>query len=98
MNDINKMKLEDLIKLAKQINYISPPYDESSWSQDDIYNAAIQETLITRYQLKASMMVCDSFAPIKLFFKSTLRNYIKVMCARNAETQSLQNESQYRTM
>lgn len=97
MNDLNKMKLEDLIVVAKQIKYIPPSYDESSWTQDDIYNGAIQETLGTRYQMRASLMVCDSFAPLKLFFKSTLRNYIKIMYARNAELQSRQESNQYQS-
>lgn len=97
MNDLNKMKLEDLIILAQQIKYIPPSYDETSWTQDDIYNGAIQETLGTRYQLKASLMVCDSFAPIKLFFKSTLRNYIKIMYTRNAELQFGQQDNQFKS-
>ncbi len=84
MNDLNKLKLEDLIILARQIQYIPPTYNEDSWTQDDIYNAAISETLHNKYQIKASEIVCDSFAPIKIFFKGTLRNYIRIMYSRNS--------------
>ena len=84
---MNSMKLTELMLLAREITYIPPSYDESRWTTDDIYHAAINETLQSKYQMKATEIICGVFSPLKLLFKTTLKNYINIMLSRR-ETQN----------
>jgi hypothetical protein len=67
---------------AKNFVYINPGTNEETWSIEEIYYAALYETLNSKYQIRASEIICGIFPPLKLLFKNTLRNYIKVMTHR----------------
>lgn len=77
--NINKLKLNELMTLASTIKYIPPSHDEDTWSTEDVYHAALYETLHSKYQMKSSELICGFFPPLKLFFKNIIRNYIKIM-------------------
>ena len=89
MDKISGLKLSELMLLAKKIKYIKPLIkNEDEWSRDEIYYAALYETLNSKYQIRASEIICGIFSPLKLLFKTTLKNYIKIMLQRNATTHS----------
>jgi hypothetical protein len=77
--NIKSLKLTELMVFAKKFMYINPGTNEETWSTEEIYYAALYETLNSKYQIRASEIICGIFPPLKLLFKSTLRNYIKVM-------------------
>lgn len=80
--NIRSLKLTELMIYAKNFNYINPGTKEESWSTEEIYYAALHETLNSKYQIRASEIICGIFPPLKLLFKNTIRNYIKVMTQR----------------
>lgn len=80
--NIKSLKLTDLMIYAKNFNYINPGTSEDTWSTEEIYYAALHETLHSKYQIRASEIICGIFPPLKLLFKNTIRNYIKVMTHR----------------
>ena len=84
-NNFNKLKFTELICVAKTLSYYPPQYKEDEWTTEDIYHAALHETLQSRYQIRASEIICNVFPPLKLLFKNTLRNYIKLMMVRSKD-------------
>ena len=44
--------------------------------------------MTSKYQLKAALLICDMFPPLKLFFKSQLKSYMKVMNERSPSSMS----------
>jgi hypothetical protein len=80
--NINKLKLNELMTLASTVKYTPPSLDEDNWSSEDIYHAALHETLHSKYQMRASQLICGVFSPLKLFFKNIIRNYITIMTDR----------------
>lgn len=86
--NISKLKLIELMAFAKNLTYYPPQYSEDKWSTEDIYHGALYETLHSRYQVRASEIICNIFPPLKLLFKNTLRNYIKLMLIRSKNSVS----------
>lgn len=82
--------LKDYLEQAKSIEYI-PPDNVSINDMDkkEIFFGAISETMNSTYQIKAALIVCDMFPPLKIFFKSQLKDYIKIMDSRNCRQNSL---------
>ena len=67
--NIRSLKLTELMIYAKNFNYINPGTKEESWSTEEIYYAALHETLNSKYQIRASEIICGIFPPLKLLFK-----------------------------
>lgn len=82
--------LKEYLDKAKTIDYI-PPDNVSINDMDkkEIFFGAISETMTSKYQLKAALIVCEMFPPLKIFFKSQLKDYIKIMDSRNCCQNSL---------
>jgi hypothetical protein len=83
--DLSKLKLNELMYVAKSIEYIKSEENVDTWSTEEIYHGAIYETVQSKYQVKASEIVCGMFSPLKLLFKRTIRNYILVMTQRKSQ-------------
>lgn len=83
--NIKNLKLTELMVYAKKFEYINPGTNEETWSTEEIYYAALYETLHSKYQIRASEIICGIFPPLKLLFKNTIRNYIKVMTHRKIQ-------------
>ncbi len=83
--DLKSLKFNELLDVAKKIKYYPPSYSIEMWTPDDIYHGALSETLQSKYQIKASFQLCNTFTPLKLLFKNTIRNYIKIMIQRSKE-------------
>ena len=47
------------------------------WDNDDIYNASLNILVNQPILLKCIDLVCSSMPPLKLFIKTSLKNYIK---------------------
>lgn len=82
--------LKDYLEQAKSIEYI-PPDNVSINDMDkkEIFFGAISETMTSKYQLKAALIVCEMFPPLKIFFKSQLKDYMKTMDSRKCSQNSL---------
>ena len=79
-------ELKDYLEQAKVINYVPPNIPIDNWDRTEIFYGAISETMTSKYQLKAALIVCDMFPPLKLFFKSQLKSYMKVMNERSSSS------------
>ena len=82
--------LKEYLDKAKTIDYI-PPDNVSINDMDkkEIFFGAISETMNSTYQIKAALIVCDMFPPLKIFFKSQLKDYMKTMDSRKSSQNSL---------
>jgi hypothetical protein len=85
MDKLKKLKLNELMEIAKDLEYIPPSINIDTWPTEEIYYGAIYETLHSKYQKKASDIITSSFPPLKLLFKSNIRNYILIMYKRKTE-------------
>lgn len=82
-----KKTLKDYLDQAKKVEYVEPnniPIEK--WEKQELFFAAISETMTSKYQLKAALLICDMFPPLKIFFKSQLKAYMKKMNERSSET------------
>jgi len=82
-SNIKSLTMNELMVLAKNIPYTHPNYSQDKWTTEDIYYAALCETVNSQYQIRASEIICGVFPPLKLLFKKTLRSYINIMLLRN---------------
>ena len=73
----NSLTLIQLLELAKSVDYTFPEKNLEEWTTEEIFYGSIYVTLSNSIQLKATILLCEMFSPIKIFFKTTLKNYIK---------------------
>lgn len=79
-------KLVDLIKYAKAINYIEPSSQNSDeWSHDELVFKSIKIALDSDIQIKAGLHICNQFSPLKIIYKSILRQYINYFTSLNIQ-------------
>ena len=81
-----KKTLKEYLESAKNVKYIEPNIPIDNWERQEVFFAAISETMTSKYQLKAALLICDMFPPLKIFFKSQLKAYMKKMNERSSET------------
>jgi len=79
-------ELKEYLEQAKLIKYVPPSIPLDQWDRTETFYGAISETMSSKYQLKAALIVCDMFPPLKLFFKSQLKSYMKVMNERSSSS------------
>jgi hypothetical protein len=79
---LKKLTLVELLVLSKRVEYIPSSEPEDQWTTEEIYYGALSETINSRYQVKASEIICGFFPPLKLLFKKTIKNYIIEMSNR----------------
>jgi hypothetical protein len=78
--NLSGLKLVELIVLAKTVEFPFTNLDLNNiqkWSQPDLYDAAVSVVVSNNILVHASLKVCNTFSPLKLLFKTTIRNYIK---------------------
>jgi hypothetical protein len=72
------VKLEELIIIAQNINYIEPTSTNiDEWNNDELVYKSIQIALQNVVQIKAGLYICNMFPQLKLIYKSILSSYIK---------------------
>lgn len=77
---LSGLKLVELIVLAKTVEFPFTNLDLNNiqnWSQPDLYDAAVSVVVSNNILVHASLKVCNTFPPLKILFKTTIRNYIK---------------------
>ena len=79
----------EYIETLKNIPYFPPNKLEDKWDKQDIFFAAMNEALKGKYLLKATILICDMFGPLKLFFKSQMKSYINTMKDRRPEVENI---------
>jgi len=85
-------KLVDLIEYAKAINYIEPSSQNSDeWSHDELVFKSIKIALDSDIQIKAGLHICNEFPPLKIIYKSILRQYINYFTSLNLQQQQQDN-------
>ena len=85
-------KLIDLIVYAKTINYIEPSSANSDeWSHDELVFKSIKIALDSDIQIKAGLHICNEFPPLKIIYKSILRQYINYFTSLNLQQQQQDN-------
>ena len=77
MTSLNKLKLEELIHVAQQCNFVAPLGDVSTWSDDDAVLMATYEFITNPLFIRICGMVCKMFPPIKIIVKQNIRTYIE---------------------
>ena len=79
-------KLIELIVYAKTINYIEPSSQNSDeWSHDELVFKSIKIALDNDIQIKAAIHICNQFPPLKIIYKSILRQYIDYFTSLNLQ-------------
>ena len=81
-------ELKEYLEQAKLTKYTPSSIPLDQWDRTEIFYGAISETMTSKYQLKAALLICDMFPPLKLFFKSQLKSYMKVMNERSSSSMS----------
>ena len=85
-------KLVDLIEYAKAINYIEPSSQNSDeWSHDELVFKSIKIALDSDIQIKDGLHICNQFHPLKIIYKSILRQYINYFTSLNLQQQQQDN-------
>lgn len=77
MSDLKKLKLDELIYLAKHITYIPPTSEYSKWTDDEILFHALYIGLQNQSQIDTIQMACEICPPVKLMAKERIRRYLK---------------------
>lgn len=78
MASYKKLKLEELMLYAKNVNFKTDTTDTlSSWEQNKLFNSAISIVINNDILTASALRICDMFPPLKILFKTTIRSYIK---------------------
>jgi hypothetical protein len=87
-------KLVELIAYAKTINYIEPTSSNSDeWSHDELVFKSIKIALDSDIQIKAGLHICNQFSPLKIIYKSILRQYINYFTSLNLQQHQQQQDN-----
>ena len=76
-NNKNNKTLLELSEIAKHVNYAKPELPLDRWNNEQVFYGATTTALKDELLMKACFIICDTFPPLKLFFKKILRDYIK---------------------
>lgn len=79
----------EYIETIKNTPYFPCTKKEEEWENQDIFFAAMNEALKGKYLLKATILICEMFGPLKLFFKSQMKSYIKTMDSRRPKIENI---------
>lgn len=80
---IKKLKLEELITLARNVNYIAPNKLVNEYTEDEICFGSINILIHNEILLKGMSDTLNAYPPLKLLLKSNLKNYIEFMVNLN---------------
>lgn len=76
MTDLSKLKLKELIFLAKNVSYTKPEKDYSDWTEDEILFEAVYCGVNNVAQIDTLYMTCKIFPPVKLLAKDRIRRFV----------------------
>jgi hypothetical protein len=82
MAGFSKYTMIELFEICKHIQYTPPNKPMEQWDNDDIYNSSLNILVNQPILLKCIDLVCSSMPPLKLFIKTSLKNYIKKYSAK----------------
>tara|TARA_Y100001970_G_scaffold293212_1_gene438539 strand:- start:3453 stop:3698 length:246 start_codon:yes stop_codon:yes gene_type:complete len=77
MNNLNSLNLVQLLEFAKQVKYCDPINEETQWTDNEVIYKAINISINSPIQIRAGLIMCDMFPPLKIIFKTIIRRYIK---------------------
>lgn len=75
--------MEQLFDICKHIQYVSPSKPLDDWSIDETYYAGLNIALQQPILLKCIFLIANSFPPLKLLIKATLKQYISLYSNSN---------------
>lgn len=74
--NLNKLKLTELVFLAKNVTYIKPEKEFENFTEDEILFEAVNYGLKSEAQIKSLYDACNICPPIKLLAKDRIRKYV----------------------
>lgn len=77
MNNLNSLNLIQLLGLAKEVNYFDSINEENDWTDHEVIYKAINISINSPIQIRAALIMCNMFPPLKIIFKTIIRRYIK---------------------
>ena len=73
----NNLTMNQLFDICKNITYVPPDKPLEDWSREESYYGGLNIIIKQPVLLRCVDFVCASIPPLKLFIKSTLKEYIK---------------------
>ena len=80
-----KLNMHQLFEVCKTINYVPPDKPLEQWTKEESYYGGLNIVIQQPILLRCVDFVCASIPPLKLFIKSTLKDYIKQYSAKKNE-------------
>jgi hypothetical protein len=80
--------LDELIVDSRKYTYSEPNKDKNLWQDDDYFFKAIYIVINTPDLIKATLIICGWFSPLKLLFKGTIKRYMVYCTAMNQNIQT----------
>lgn len=77
-----KLTMTQLFEVCKNIHYIPPNKHLDQWTKEESYYGGLNIVIQQPILLRCVEFVCASIPPLKLFIKSTLKDYIKQYSAK----------------
>ena len=75
-NNLNKLKLTELVFLAQNVTYKKPEKEFKDFSEDAILYEAVNYGLKSEAQIHSLYDACKLCPPIKLLAKDRIRKYV----------------------
>lgn len=83
------VNLVEMIQHAQSIPYISPNSENiDNWTNEEVLYKSIEIALHNQIQIKAGLYITSVFPPLKLIYKSILKQYINHFTKLNIERQN----------
>ena len=76
MTDLSKLKLKELIFLAKNVTYNRPKKNYQEWTEDEILFEAVYSGINNPAQVDTLYMTCKICPPVKLLAKERIRRFV----------------------
>ena len=70
-------KLENLIVIAQQLEYVPPSTQEDQWEMFDVIFAAINVAMHNPIQIRACLILSKKFTFFRMINSTILKKYIK---------------------
>ena len=68
--------LDELMEESKQYIYKEPEKPREHWENDEWFFKAISIVIMEPVLIKSAQIICNWFPPMKLLFKTTIKNKI----------------------
>ena len=72
--------IEQLIIIARALNYKQPEYNIDCYTITDLINSTIHEAINSESQTKTMILLSQKMTPVKLALKRYLNQYIEFYC------------------